>query len=87
MALQIVYRVNQVSKWNSNRDKEFSDNLRLDYGTMQTSDLQFTREMLYDDLYTWGSKMNAIVRATKELRLAVLEEVLAERGVTRASSL
>lgn len=68
-----------MPKWNLNQDKEFVDNLRLDYGTMQTSDLQFARDMIWDDLYTWGSTMKATVRATKELRLAVLEELLAER--------
>lgn len=67
-------------KWNVNRDKEFVDNLRLDYGSMDTQTLQFARDMLWDDLYTYGQEMKSTTRATKELRLAVLDEILAERS-------
>jgi hypothetical protein len=70
-----------MSKWNTNRDKEFVDNLKADYAAMDTMTLQIIRSQLYDDLYTWGSELSYKVRATKELRLSVVDEVLSERGI------
>jgi len=69
-----------MPSWNLNRDKEFVDNLKLDYAAMDTATLAYARSVIWEELYVFGSEMRSATRATKQVRLAVLEEVLTERG-------